>query len=128
MNTVRLLAASNGDWIVNTIGVLATSVDDGIVNTIELLAVHQSFVQIFDLKAFKQRENGVSLVEVIINCSLLSMIALDFRGIQQAAYQCLSDTTYPRVYQSAVGLGSKQDNTWPSPYQGGMLRLSMPRS
>ena len=88
MNTVRLLAASIGDWIVNTIGLLATSVGDGIVNSIGLLAVHQNFVHIFDFKAFKQRENGMSLVEVIINCSLLSMNALDFRGIQQAAYQC----------------------------------------
>ena len=87
MNTVRLLAASVGDWIVNTIGLLAASVGDEIVNTIGLLAVHQRFVQSFDFKALKQRENGVSLVEVIINCSLLSMNVIDFRGIQQAAYQ-----------------------------------------
>ena len=81
MNNVRLLAASVGDWIVDTIGFLAASVSDEIVNTIGFL-VHQSFVQTFDFEAFKQRENGVSLVEVIINCSLLSMNALDFGGIQ----------------------------------------------
>ena len=81
MNTVQLLAASVGDWIVSTVRLLAASVGDEIVSTVRLLAVYERFVQIFDLKAFKQRENRVSLVEVIIDYSLLSMNVLDFRGI-----------------------------------------------
>lgn len=55
---------------------------------IRLVAVHQGLVQVFDSKAFEQREYGMCLVEVVINCRIVSVSASMFRVRQQAAYQC----------------------------------------
>ena len=58
------------------------------VVAIRLVAVHQGLVQVFDSKAFEQREYGMCLVEVVINCRIVSVSASIFRVRQQAAYQC----------------------------------------
>ena len=62
-------------------------IGDGTVTIIRLVAVRQGVVQVFDFKTFKQREYGMGLVEVVINCRIVSMSAVMFRGRQHAAYQ-----------------------------------------
>lgn len=58
------------------------------VVAVRVVAVHQGLVQVFDSKAFEQREYGMCLVEVVINCRIVSVSASIFRVRQQAAYQC----------------------------------------
>lgn len=55
---------------------------------IRLMAVHRGLVQVFDLEAFEQGEYGMGLMEVIINCSVVSMSAVYFKGLRNTAYQC----------------------------------------
>ena len=55
---------------------------------IRLVAVHQGLVQVFDSKAFEQREYGMCLVEIVINCRTVSVSASIFRIRQHAAYRC----------------------------------------
>lgn len=69
------------------------SVGDGTVVT-RLVAVHRRLldgkrlVQVIGLNAFEQREDGMGLVEVVIDCSDFSINALNVRGLQHATYQC----------------------------------------
>lgn len=70
------------------------SIGDWTLNIIRLVAVHRRLVdgkrlfQVFDLKAFEQREDGMGLVEIVIDCGFVSMSALNVRGLQHATYQC----------------------------------------
>lgn len=61
---------------------------NGTVNIIRSVAVHRGLVEIVDLEAFEQREYGMGLVEIVINCSVVSMSSLQINWLRHATYQC----------------------------------------
>ena len=69
-------------------GSIECFIGDGTVKITRIVAVHRGFIQVSDLEAIKQRENGMGLVEVIVNCVIVSISAFNFKGSQCAAYRC----------------------------------------
>ena len=64
------------------------SIGYGTVKTIRSVAIHCGLVQIFDLKVFEKRKYCMSLVEIVINCAVISMRVSNFEWLQHVAYQC----------------------------------------
>lgn len=82
-----MLNLVNGKYVSCPRLLMHLSIGYGTVKTIRSVVIHCGLVQIFDLKVFEERKYCMSLVEIVINCTVISMRFSNFEWLRHVAYQ-----------------------------------------